>query len=134
MAPGQSVDIAGYTMTFKGAAPVAGPNFDAAEATIVVTKGGREIAVMHPQQRTFTQPAQTTTFMSIHTNWFADLYAALGEPEGNVEGVYVTRFYYQPLLPFLWYGALLMFFGGLVSLTDRRHRVGAPRQIGRAHV
>ncbi len=128
MAPGQSVNIAGYTMTFKGAAPVAGPNFDAAEATIVVTKGGREIAVMHPQQRTFTQPPQTTTYTSIHTNWFADLYAALGEPEGNVEGAYVTRFYYQPLLPFLWYGTLLMFFGGLVSLTDRRHRVGAPRR------
>ncbi len=31
-------------------------------------------------------------------------------------------------MPFLWYGILLMGFGGLVSLTDRRHRVGAPRR------
>jgi len=29
-------------------------------------------------------------------------------------------------VPWIWTGALLMVAGGLVSLTDRRHRVGAP--------
>ena len=127
MAPGQSVDIAGYTMTFKGVTQEPGPNYTAAHATIAVSKGGREIATLHPELRTYTQPPQQTTFTSIHTTGFSDLYAALGEPQGD-DGSYVTRFFHEPLLPFLWYGVLLMVFGGFVSLTDRRLRIGAPRR------
>jgi len=41
-----------------------------------------------------------------------------------------VRFYYEPLVPFIWIGALIMAFGGVVSLSDRRYRIGAPR---RAH-
>jgi cytochrome c-type biogenesis protein CcmF len=29
-------------------------------------------------------------------------------------------------VPWIWLGGALMAFGGIVSLTDRRHRVGAP--------
>ena len=127
MKPGQSVDIAGYTMTFKGAAPVPGPNYNAAQATIEVSKGGRQIAILQPELRTYTQPPQQTTFTRIYTTFFADLYAALGEPSGDPDE-YVTRFFYQPLLPFLWYGVILMALGGFISLTDRRLRIGAPRR------
>ena len=127
MKPGESMDIAGYTMTFKGAAPVQGPNYAAAQATIAVSKGGRQIATLQPELRTYVQPPMQTTYTSIHTTYFSDLYAALGEAQGE-DGEYVTRFYYQPLLPFLWYGIILMVLGGFMSLTDRRLRVGAPRR------
>nr|MCS5642969.1 hypothetical protein [Dehalococcoidia bacterium] len=39
-----------------------------------------------------------------------------------------TRIYYNPLVPWIWLGALIMAFGGAVSLSDRRYRVGAPRK------
>ena len=29
---------------------------------------------------------------------------------------------------FIWLGALIMFLGGLLSLSDRRYRVGAPKR------
>ena len=28
------------------------------------------------------------------------------------------RLYYNPLVPWIWFGAVIMTFGGLVSLTD----------------
>jgi cytochrome c-type biogenesis protein CcmF len=127
LAPGQSVDIAGYTMTFQGVQMVNGPNYSAGRATVVASRDGREIATMYPELRNYIQPKQQTTFTSIRTTFFADLYVALGEAQG-AEGAFVTRFYYQPMVPFLWYGVLLMTFGGLISLTDRRHRVGAPQR------
>jgi cytochrome c-type biogenesis protein CcmF len=34
-------------------------------------------------------------------------------------------------VPWIWLGAALMAFGGLVSLSDRRHRVGAPSRRAR---
>ncbi|MDD9993094.1 MAG: hypothetical protein OXP75_14960, partial [Rhodospirillales bacterium] len=36
------------------------------------------------------------------------------------------RIHHNPLVPWIWIGALAMVAGGVVSLTDRRHRVGAP--------
>jgi cytochrome c-type biogenesis protein CcmF len=127
LAPGQSTAIAGYTLTFQGAKDVQGPNYVASQGTIEIARGDRQLATVHPELRIFNQPPQQTTFTSIHTTFLADLYVAIGEAQGD-EGSYVTRFYYQPLVPFLWYGILLMAMGGAVSLTDRRHRVGAPRR------
>ena len=41
------------------------------------------------------------------------------------------RIYEEPLVPWIWSGCLLMVLGGIVSLSDRRYRVGAP---SRSHV
>jgi len=35
-----------------------------------------------------------------------------------------VRAYWKPLVPWIWLGAVLMALGGLVSLSDRRWRVG----------
>jgi cytochrome c-type biogenesis protein CcmF len=56
-----------------------------------------------------------------------DLYAVIGDAEGN-EGAYVTRIYFNPLVVWMWIGTLLMMFGGALSVTDRRHRVGVPHK------
>jgi cytochrome c-type biogenesis protein CcmF len=36
------------------------------------------------------------------------------------------RAYYNPLVPWIWFGALLAALGGLVSLSDRRLRMRLP--------
>jgi len=38
----------------------------------------------------------------------------------------VIRLYLNPLAPWIWLGAALCAFGGFVSLSDRRLRIGAP--------
>ena len=43
------------------------------------------------------------------------------------DGAYSVRVYFNPLVRLIWIGALIMFFGGAVSLSDRRLRVGAPK-------
>ena len=40
---------------------------------------------------------------------------------------YAVRAYFKPFVHWMWFGAAFMVFGGVVSLSDRRHRVGAPR-------
>jgi cytochrome c-type biogenesis protein CcmF len=130
-APGETVQLAGYALTFKGVTEATGSNFTAERATIEVKRGDKLVATLHPERRTFVQPPEQTTFSSIHTTYASDLLTTLGEAQGD-DGSYVTRFYHEPLVPFLWYGLLLMGLGGLVSLTDRRHRVGAPRRAAAA--
>ncbi|MPY71417.1 MAG: heme lyase NrfEFG subunit NrfE, partial [Alphaproteobacteria bacterium] len=60
-----------------------------------------------------------------------DLYAVLGDAQGD--GSWTVRLYFNPMVAWIWIGAVLMAAGGAISLTDRRHRVGAPvRARGRA--
>ena len=58
-----------------------------------------------------------------------DLYVVMGDRAG-AEGRTV-RVYFNPLVSLIWIGSLIMFFGGAVSLTDRRYRVGAPKPARR---
>lgn len=71
-----------------------------------------------------------TTEAAIRTGWGGDLYAVIGDPTGD--GAWSTRFYHKPMIHWIWMGALIMMLGGLVSLSDRRHRVGAPARRGAA--
>jgi cytochrome c-type biogenesis protein CcmF len=38
-----------------------------------------------------------------------------------------VRLYFKPQVLMIWLGALIMFAGGALSLSDRRLRVGAPK-------
>jgi cytochrome c-type biogenesis protein CcmF len=128
MSPGQTIATAGYTVRFDGAEPVQGPNYSAARGNFTVLKDGRVIASLASERRTYIQPQQTTTVPAVHSMPLADIYAVIGEPQGAT-GAFVTRVYFQPLVPWIWAGVILMGLGGVASLSDRRLRVGAPRRV-----
>jgi cytochrome c-type biogenesis protein CcmF len=44
------------------------------------------------------------------------------------DGAYAIRLYFNPLVRLIWLGAVVMFIGGAISLSDRRLRVGAPKR------
>ncbi len=125
MRPGDVARVDGYDFQLQSVHPITGPNYTGEGAIFVVSKDGRQVAVLDDaEKRQYSQPPRPTTEAAIHTTWLADLYAVIGEADGK--GGYVTRLYHNPLIPWLWIGALTMVLGGLVSLSDRRHRVGAP--------
>ena len=121
--PGQTVALAGYEWTLLSLHDEKGPNFNARVADIRVTRNGREIGLFHPSRNAFTTQTMTVTNTAIQSSPIADLYAVLGEEhDGNA----VLRLHYNFLAPWIWLGALVMAFGGFLSLVDRRLRVGAP--------
>jgi len=121
---GEAVTVAGYAFTLTGVEHVKGPNYTADRATFQVSHDGKPVAEMRPEKRLFIQPPRPATNAAIHGMAMGDLYAVVGEPAGD--GAWVTRLYFNPLVPWMWAGALLLVLGGLVSLSDRRYRVGAP--------
>ena len=123
---GDTVELAGYEFRFAGVREIKGPNYVALQARIELTRDGAAIAVLLPEKRSYPAERAQTTEAAIHTTWLADLYAVLGEPDGA--GAWAFRLYHNPLVPWIWVGAIAMACGGLVSLSDRRHRVGAPRR------
>ena len=124
MRPGQSTDISGYSVLFKGVTQVNGPNYSADRGEFVVSQDGTEVVRLYPERRFYPVRLQSTTESAIHTTGFGDLYVVLGEDQGG--GARAVRIYHNPLAPWLWVGGVIMVLGGLISLTDRRYRVGVP--------
>jgi cytochrome c-type biogenesis protein CcmF len=85
--------------------------------------------VLTPEKRFYPVQAMPTTEAAIHSTGLADLYAVIGDPAG---GGWTVRIYHEPLVPWIWAGALIMVAGGFLSLSDRRLRVGAPARKARA--
>jgi cytochrome c-type biogenesis protein CcmF len=128
MAPGETLEVSGKTYLFEGAERVEGPNYSAIRGHVTLMDAeGRVLARLDPEKRDYNARAMDTTEAAIHTDGLHDYYVVIGDPSPDRgAGAHVTRIYYEPFVPFLWYGALMMGLGGLVSLTDRRHRIGAP--------
>ncbi len=126
MAPGQTALLAGYAVRFERVSKRRGSNYISQLGTFTVTRGGRNIATLVAEKRFYPVQRRNTTEAAIHTTWLADIYAVLGDTDGK--GGFAVRLYHNPLVPWIWIGAIVMFVGGGVSLSDRRHRIGAPRR------
>ena len=124
MRAGDTVELAGYEVAFMGTRHVAGPNYSAVRGTYEVRRDGRLVARMEPETRDYPTPPMQTSEAAIRPTPVADLYVAIGDP--GPSGGWATRLYHKPLVHWIWFGTLVMAAGGMVSLTDRRHRVGAP--------
>jgi cytochrome c-type biogenesis protein CcmF len=73
---------------------------------------------------------QTTSETAIRSSPIADLYIALGDPDPS--GAWTIRAYWKPMVSWIWLGGLIMAGGGIVSLSDRRWRVGVANRARRA--
>jgi cytochrome c-type biogenesis protein CcmF len=124
MGVGDTTSVAGYDFTFDGVAPVAGPNYTAVRGFFRVETNGAPLTVLEPEDRVFTDPVMSTTEASIYPMVSGDLYAVVGE--ATTGGKWSVRLYFKPLISALWLGALMMVVGGLLSLSDRRLRLGTP--------
>ncbi len=130
MKPNDKVEIAGYELTYKGVAPHRGPNYREQVGAIDVARKGKFLLTLHPAKRIYDAPPQPTSEAGIYASWQGDLYTVLGDAQKE-DGGFAIRVYFNPLVRFIWIGAVLMFIAGGISLSDRRLRVGAPRRSNR---
>jgi cytochrome c-type biogenesis protein CcmF len=124
MAPGDTIQVAGYSFTFNGTKTVEGPNYVAARGEFDLAINGRFLRKMTPEKRNYQSSAMPMTEASIDTGFLRDVYVSLGEPidRDRPDGEWAVRVYYKPFVDWIWGGALLMALGGLLAVLDRRYR------------
>jgi cytochrome c-type biogenesis protein CcmF len=125
MRPDDVARIAGYELALDGMSQRQGPNYREMVAQFTVRLDGERLSVMTPSKRNFTTRGSTTTEAALLTRGVSQLYISLGET--TADGAIAVRIYHKPLVLLIWFGPVLMAFGGLLSLSDRRLRVGAPK-------
>jgi cytochrome c-type biogenesis protein CcmF len=117
--------VAGYDLKLDGLFSRQGPNFREMIAEFNVSRDGEKLSVMTPSKRSFTTRGSSTTEAALLTRGASQLYVSLGD--ATAEGAIAVRIYHKPLVLMIWWGPVLMAFGGVLSLSDRRLRVGAPK-------
>ncbi|HEY5963137.1 MAG TPA: heme lyase CcmF/NrfE family subunit [Xanthobacteraceae bacterium] len=127
--PGASVSLSSYDLTFDGMVERQGGNYRELIARFTVRQGAGVVGTMEPAKRSFQTRQMSTTEAALLTRGFSQLYLSLGDPEPD--GAIAVRVYHKPLVLLIWLGALVMFIGGALSLSDRRLRIGAPKPAAR---
>ena len=126
MAPGDSVVLGGYSFRFEGVREVSGPNYAAARGTVIVQRDGETIARLAPEKRVYLVQCNPMTEAAISAGISRDLYVSLGEA---VDGdAWTVRIHVKPFIRWIWFGCLMMAFGGLLAASDRRYRVAVRRR------
>ncbi len=126
---GEVAEVAGYDFTLVSLGESEGPNYNILRGEFRVEQDGELIDTLLADKRKYWVQGMDTSEAAIRTSWIADIYVAIGDPAPA--GGIAVRIYYNPLVPWIWIGALVMVLGGLVSFSDRRHRVGAPSRARR---
>ena len=129
MKPGMTAEAGGYTLVFDGMKEAVGPNFTEERGHFTIRRGGAAVADVWSSKRLYTARRMPTTEAGIVTFGASQLYVSLGDP--MTDGGIVVRIWWKPYILCIWGGALFMMLGGLVSLSDRRLRVGAPSRRAR---
>ena len=123
---GDTVSAGGYSFRFNGITRIAGPNYEANQAEIEVSRNGKVVNKLYPEKRSYTASGNAMTETAIDSGLFRDLYISLGEPVSG--GAWSVRVYYKPFVSWIWGGAVLMAMGGGLALSDRRYALAARKQ------
>lgn len=126
MIPGDKAKLGHYVFSFQAINSVNGPNYQALRADFAVSRNNQLHTLLKPEKRYYPIDNMSTSIPAISVGIFRDLYLVLGEPLGN--NAWAVRIYDKPFVRWIWWGGLIMLFGGILALTDRRYRGGPLRK------
>lgn len=115
LAPGERFSVGRFSLQLQEFHEERQPNYDALQAHVAVYSGadGSLLDVLAPELRFYTKNKETTTEVALRMGQREDLYLILAgvDETGSKASMKV---FINPLQVWLWYGALIMVFGGII--------------------
>ena len=141
MGYGDQMTIGPYTLVCQSYTQEDNPNYSNEWAIINVFQGDRQITTMFPERRFYRASQQTQTIPRIHPTIREDLFLVkdlylVYEGANPDTGRPIIKAHLNPLVMWIWVGALVMVFGTITALIPNAVpvRVGAPARIQAAPV
>jgi cytochrome c-type biogenesis protein CcmF len=126
-AVGQAVEAGRFTVRLDEVRIVEGPNYLAERGRFTVEMRGGRTHQVTAERRFFPAGGQTTTEVGLDFRGLDDVYVVLGERAQTAQGApaWSVRVWWNPWARLIFLGPAIMALGGLLSLMDRRLRLGA---------
>jgi cytochrome c-type biogenesis protein CcmF len=123
LAPGETLELEGYTLRFTGAANVAQPHRLEQRAEVAVVRGGRELATLAPSLNHYPTQMDPVATPAVRTSITHDLYLTLMsvDPNGSVG----LRAIVTPAVVWIWIGVFVMVAGTVLCLLPPRRAAAA---------
>jgi cytochrome c-type biogenesis protein CcmF len=114
--PGQSMQVAGYTLTYQRLDQTQEPNHLATRAVVDVSRGSSHIATLDPGKNTYPVEKMTTNEVSIYHDprTIGDVFLIADQVDKN--GTLYLKALVKPLVNLLWIAGVIFVFGSLVAL------------------
>jgi cytochrome c-type biogenesis protein CcmF len=122
MEVGSSANVGGYDFKLVGLREKPGPNYQAVQATVEISKNGKLVDTVYPDKRLYTVSRMPMTEVAIDRGITRDVYVSMGEPLDGGKA-WSMRLYVKPFVNWIWGGCVLMALGGFLAVADRRYRV-----------
>ncbi|MBV1705839.1 MAG: heme lyase CcmF/NrfE family subunit [Hyphomicrobiales bacterium] len=124
--PATTYALGPWQVSFDHVSKQAGPNYRETFTHMTVSDGSGVVAVVRPSIRYFAARQMDKTEAGIKTLDLGQVYISIANEKAD--GSLDARLYWKPLVSLIWLGALVMAFGGLLSLSDVRLRLGFARR------
>jgi len=124
---GGEVRAGAYNVRLDRVHIVEGPNYLAEQGVLTVTPhGGGASKTVTAERRFFPAGGQTTTEVGLDFRGLDDVYVVMGERRATAQAAqaWTVRVYWNPWARLIFLGPFVMALGGVLSLLDRRLRVG----------
>lgn len=126
MAPGESVDFAGYTLTYDAPFRRTEPNRVVEGARIEVRQGDRFLGSLEPRVNIYGEDAAAISTPAVMARPGGDLYLTLQSIDADSITMTLDT---SPMVWLIWLGGLTVAAGGFWSLGARRGARAAASQV-----
>ena len=123
---GETLTLAGYEMTFRGAEQVQEPHLLRHQARVEVSSNGRSLGTLYPSLNIYPNQREPIGTPAVRTTAGHDLYLTLMNVGGD--GSIGLRAIRTPLVAWIWIGVAIMVLGTALCLipTAAERRAAAP--------
>ena len=126
LAVGESVEVGGYEFKLQNVSEMDNPNYSRFVAAVDLSKDGEFLETMMPERRFYHASRQPTSRVDVRHRLQGDVYLVYaGQSQDGAKPI--LQVYINPLVNWIWIGALVLVFGTLVALIpNKSHRRSEP--------
>lgn len=125
LTPGQTMVVSGHTVRLKQVWGREEVQRSVIGATLEMMKDGEVTGTIEPKMNFYPTSQQPVPTPQVRSSIAGDLYANLQafKPDGSSATI---RLIYEPLVPWIWFGGLIVVIGSVLSILPAKARVEAP--------
>ncbi len=116
------IKVNNFTILFSKLEKIKKENWISETGTFLVKINNDEFK-MNAERRIYLDTGMPSTEAAIKRNLFSHLYIVMGQEQPAGSGNRIIRVYHNPHIVLIWMGAIIMAFGGVVSLLDYRKSI-----------
>jgi cytochrome c-type biogenesis protein CcmF len=116
LAPGQSLAVSGYRLTYRGLQERAGANATEIRAVVGVERSGKALGTVEAGKNAYTAERQVSNEVGIRSDLVTGEDLFVIAEQVNADGTVYFRIFVKPLVNLIWLAGLIFLLGALITL------------------